>query len=965
MPVQTYLEDALRDINYDELSSWVLPDTFIKAYNINKNLYDYQIQAIKNAIKVFSLYYSGTNGKKEIYDLCCAYEMPKNELDVYEYNGADLNQKYLRLSEFYSTKTFRNKNYIEEVNFFNRMAFWMATASGKTIVLIKLIEIIDFYQKQGLLPKNKMMILLPSEKLQSQFEDAIEDYNLGKERTIHLSSLKEYEKNQNSPELSLFNEIEVYIYRSDLLSDQQQIKRIDTGIYDNNGEWFIFMDEAHKGDKEDSVRQDYITRMSRNGFLLNFSATFTDAIDFNTTCFNFNLERFIEEGYGKNIYLSESTYKFKKKSDDFDDYQKQLQVLKSLVAFTLVKKTKQPNFYHNPLMVTLVDEINTTDADMDLFFKEIEKIAIGDIEDGLIEQAKDELFKEFVDNNKYQFGGEHLKLSDDFIKNNLESITISEILKFAFNSNSHGQIEVIEGEKGKEFVLKLKTASLPFALFKMGDASTYVKEKLSGNYLIMSTFEEKHYFDDLNKSDGQCLNMLIGSRTFYEGWDSNRPNVMNFINIGTGDAKKFVLQSLGRGVRIEPEKHLRKRLPANNSNKNQLLETLFVFATNRKAIETILDVVKTQKTSETEIQLPANKKFFDLFIPVYEDIKTTTPLSRFSISNESLALLRKYIDSFEDGLLILEFCLTNELLEKLRFCLKVENQNKFFKNDSQAKYKDMRVLTIRLVNYLSSYAKKVSGFKELENEIIHFKHIKVSNKEYENIAPIINAFAEDENKKNIQEELDELVKMYSEHLITIEKFTEESARITRTLSSTALNKIKDLRLKRIANHLYTPIILSDVEKIDYIKHIINVESEVKFIDSLSKAVHDEILKDIEWMFSKIDQTLDEKAIAMPYFSTKYNEYRTFYPDFIFWRKNGDEYDIYLVDPKGTEYTAYLQKADGFMKLFEENGSPKEYKHSGYTIRVHLKLVYDDPTSSLPELYKKYWISNEDFDWLVN
>jgi type III restriction enzyme len=45
----------------------------------------------------------------------------------------------------------------------------------------------------------------------------------------------------------------------------------------------------------------------------------------------------------------------------------------------------------------------------------------------------------------------------------------------------------------------------------------------------------------------------MGSRSFYEGWDSNRPNVANFINIGVGtDARKFILQSVGRGVRIEP-----------------------------------------------------------------------------------------------------------------------------------------------------------------------------------------------------------------------------------------------------------------------------------------------------------------------------------------------------------------------------------------------------------------------------
>ena len=965
MAVRTYLEDALKDIDYDNLEEWVLTESFIKQFNINIKLYDYQVQAIKNAIKALSVYYSQGGGKNALYELCTGYEMPKNAYDVYEYSGSDLNQKYLRLSRFYNIKTVRNKNYIEESNFFNRMAFWMATASGKTIVLIKMIEILDYYQKQGLLPKNKIMVLLPSEKLQHQFETAVNEYNLGKERKIHLSSLKEYENNQNSPELELFNEIEVYIYRSDLLSDQQQIRRIDTGIYDNNGEWFIFMDEAHKGDKDDSVRQDYITIMSRNGFLFNFSATFTDTIDFSTTCFNFNLERFIEEGYGKNVYLSESTYKFKKKSDDFDSNQKQLQVLKSLIAFTLVKKSKKQFYYHNPLMVTLVDEINTVDADMDLFFKELEKIAVGEIEEGLIDQAKSELYKELNDHPQFQFGNEQIKTNDGTIKTQLDSITKSDILKYSFNSNSHGQIEVIEGEKGKEFALRLKTASEPFALFKMGDAATYVREKLRDNYLVIPQYQEKHYFDSLNKTSGQCFNMLIGSRTFYEGWDSNRPNVMNFINIGTGDAKKFVLQSLGRGVRIEPEKHKRKRLPPNDSNKNQLLETLFVFATNRKAIETILEVMVAQKSSETEIELVQNKILFDLFIPIYEDIKTNLPLSKFTVARESLEVLRKYVESYSDGLIMLNFGVDIESVNKLRESLIANNQNNYFKIDNQAKYKDMKVLTFKLINYLHSYAKTVSGFKKLENEIIHFKHIKISDSDYSTIAPVIKTFAEDESKKNTQEELLNLAKQLQEGSLSFEDYSKKIEKVTRTLSPTATNKIKDLRLKRLANHLYTPIILSDVEKIDYIKHVINVESEPNALDSLCSAEHSGIFKDIEWMFSKIDQTMDDKAIAMPYFSNKYNEYKGFYPDFMFWRKTGKRYDIYLVDPKGTEHTAYLQKADGFAKLFEENGNPKEFKFKEFLIYVHLKLVYDDSNGSLPELYKKYWISNEEFDWLLD
>ena len=44
MAVRTYLEDALKDIDYDNLEEWVLTESFIKQFNINifKNLFEIQ-----------------------------------------------------------------------------------------------------------------------------------------------------------------------------------------------------------------------------------------------------------------------------------------------------------------------------------------------------------------------------------------------------------------------------------------------------------------------------------------------------------------------------------------------------------------------------------------------------------------------------------------------------------------------------------------------------------------------------------------------------------------------------------------------------------------------------------------------------------------------------------------------------------------------------------------------------------
>ncbi|MBR4420062.1 MAG: DEAD/DEAH box helicase family protein, partial [Clostridia bacterium] len=521
MKVITYLEEAIEDIGYESLGEWRVPD--ICKYSLTKTMFDYQQEAIKNAIKVLNTYYTNNQDKKILFDLCVAAGMPTHTFDVPELDGAK--EKYNRLIEKFTSSTYQGQNVISGQNFFNRMCFWMATASGKTLLIIKMIEILDYLKRKGLIPNNDFMVLLPSEKIQSQFVAAVDEYNLGKERTIKLTSLKKYEDEVNSFNAEIFNEITVYVYRSDLLSNQEKTRKVDTVTYDNGGKWYIFMDEAHKGDKEDSLRQDYITIMSRNGFLFNFSATFTDPLDFATTCYNFNLDKFIRAKYGKNIYLSESKYQFKKKSDDFSDKDKQLQVLKSLITLTLVKQSKKPDYYHNPLMVTLVNEVNTQDSDTDLFFAELAKIAKGSIDVNLFEQAKSELYDEFVANQKFQFGDEALKLENDQIKTPLFNITVSDVLRVSFNANSFGQIQVVEGEKGKEFALKLATAEKPFALFRIGDASQYIREKLNGDYLIVQAYDERHYFDELNSKDSP-FTMLIGSRMFYEGWDSNRPNVM-------------------------------------------------------------------------------------------------------------------------------------------------------------------------------------------------------------------------------------------------------------------------------------------------------------------------------------------------------------------------------------------------------------------------------------------------------
>jgi len=185
----------------------------------------------------------------------------------------------------------------------------------------------------------------------------------------------------------------------------------------------------------------------------------------------------------------------------------------------------------------------------------------------------------------------------------------------------------------QELIFRLMTAEKPFALIKIGDISGWLKDKLEG-YEINESFENESYFRRINRDDSD-INVLMGSRSFYEGWDSNRPNLLLFVNIGVGsDAKKFVLQSVGRGVRIEPQKYMRKRLQ-NLFNAKLVtkelfeklkhlilpIESLFVFGTNGENLKEIIATLKAEKQDkdlgDTFILNPEAQKH-TLLIPVYK-----------------------------------------------------------------------------------------------------------------------------------------------------------------------------------------------------------------------------------------------------------------------------------------------------------------------------------------------------------
>lgn len=973
--MRLYLQNIVEDISFENLpAKWQGFD--FAGFSKDKTLFDFQKQGLQNALKALWLYYKDKDGKKA------------NLYNHYKANGFEEKLDYdLKKKAEGKTAKFLleyDKDYpvldskISFGHFINRMSFWMATGSGKTLLIVKLIEFLGKLISEKEIPANDILFLAHRDDLLEQFKNHVDEFNsFNFDTKISLKNLRDYESVKRENILPFTkNEITVFYYRSDLISDEHKEKIVNFRNYDNEGKWYILLDEAHKGDKEDSKRQILYSILSRRGVLFNFSATFTDPRDYATCAFNFNLSRFIEEGYGKHIYVSQSEISAFRSKTDFSPLEKQKVVLKTLMLLTYINKyfekvkKEDKTLYHRPLLLTLVNSVDVKDSDLKLFFAELEKVAKKEIKVDLLKKAKAELVEEFNNQPRLEFEDLDCVVNTDLIS----KLEYKDILGQIFNAKASSNIEVLKipGNRN-ELIFKLRTSEKPFALIKIGDISGWLKEKLEG-YEINESFENESYFKKINRDDSD-INVLMGSRAFYEGWDSNRPNLILFVNIGVGsDAKKFVLQSVGRGVRIEPQKNKRRRLQ-NLFNAKEVkerlfhkiqklilpIESLFVFGTNAENLKEIIKTLKEEKQDkdlggEFIINKEAEKHL--LLVPVYRDSEKIfaeeKKPQKYPISKEDLSLTKQFYEFLGDKVSLAKYESEVKVLIKAKESL--EEAEKYYDFSEERSLFEPELILDRIFDYFSVKSKEFDKFKKLENEIVHFKKIRFNDGE--KFDQILKKIQQVKNYEQKEGKIKQLHFDFEKHK-DIEKYDKEKEKIDREYQKEA--SFEKLKIKYIQNHYYIPLVISESEKVDYLNHIINVDSEVRFIEQLEEhiAKPDNIFSQFDWwMFSKLDQTLDE--VYIPYYNPKENNIANFKPDFIFWAQKAKRYLILFVDPKGTEYTDAYRKIDGYSRIFEtvDRKDSKDFSYNGYTINTKLLLKpARGGIASIPEPQRKYWFDD--------
>ena len=899
----------------------------VSKFSDDKEMFEYQQEALKNALRVLINYYETYHADKE--------KFYKDAYLKYPHANLDFTKPTDMLKDNYQITGKR----IEFFHFINRMSFWMTMGSGKTIVIIKLIELLDKAMDLEIIPRKNIMFFTANEGLLDSFQKEIAVYNLSKTRKINTISLREYEEREKRKSLFDAQNIKLYIYRADLMAEDTKENMLDYKDCLDNGNNYVILDEAHKGDKQDSKRQNILSVLSKNGFLFNFSATFTDERDIVTTVYNLNQAVWVKKGYGKKVFLLDNDLKSFKEKTDLNDHEKQKALIKSLILLAFAKKNKQKikNAYHEPMMVVFTNSVNTDDADAKLFFRQINTLA-NEEDTSVFEEAKKEIIKEFK-NTSYLVTDENGDGISEFA-DQIAKINFDEMKRDIFHYFK-GNIEAIINPKDKsEIAFKLDTSDKAFGLLKIGDTSSWKNQELE-NIKITDTFNEEGYFKTLNENS---INILIGSRSFYEGWDTTRPNIMLFLNIGMDkDAKKFVTQSIGRGMRVESVDGSRQRLnyidtpdKVSLQNNAKPLESLFIISTNKEAIKEIVQWQEEQNKAIDwqEVALIKNNfKDKNLFIPQYKkQLKSSDKISKrksFKLSQANKNELQNYIQKMSQELFLLRHNFFDKKEYELFYKLATSNENLNIDNNIHYKSLDFMIEQLKKRLYVSK--SDIDRFKEVEDEIIHFKKIKVRE---DKKTEFMDSVKKASQLQNLSDE-EVMNKTKSE---AIERYQKKEI---------TCNGAKFIKL---ISHYYIPII-SD-ENSDWIKNIISVPSEVAFIEELSGIVNKLDNMFDWWVFSKLNEHYD-KDIYIPYIENGIE--KTFHPDFIFWLQKKDKQTILFVDPKGTEHTSYEHKVDGYVELFEANDKSKIFKKQNIKIEVKLCL-YNVTNKSVGDKYKSYWIN---------
>jgi hypothetical protein len=428
------------------------------------------------------------------------------------------------------------------------------------------------------------------------------------------------------------------------------------------------------------------------------------------------------------------------------------------------------------------------------------------------------------------------------------------------------------------------------------------------------------------------------------------------------------LQAIGRGVRVEPLPNKRERFDFLSekeklftvdetqklSLKVQAIETVYIFSTNKETIGAILQNITSGSEQEEWKKVEGIKKTdikFELPVPEYEELDMLNP-NKFKISTPELASVQEYAGEAGSKILMAEHNIHFKTLKKL-------NDASNFNEGVPTNQTEERLLKAIDFHFFTK-PKRIKSFRNITDgangDINHYLKIKTKLEQAE--VQLLHNLIEDviEKKYSTKEQIAQAFKEgkidYGQMEFEFEKFEQQKKALENM-------KLPEVDRQFLMEHFYNPVLLVNPTFSDLFQNVISAESELDFYRRLVAYARVEKGKELEkydwWYFSKLVENVDD--IKIPYFNTEKGEYANFYPDFIFWLRQGGKYIIKFIDPKGLKLGQdnARDKVKGFETIFK-SGQAMTFK--GLPLEVQLFYYNNEHRNdTVLESYRRFMFAD--------
>ncbi len=848
------------------------------------------------------------------------------------------------LNEF--VEKYKQDQNIEIVDLFTeddlrKLAFWMATGSGKTLIMH-----INYYQflNYKLFSPDNIILITPNEGLSKQHFEELEKSGIA--CRLYVGSLNGGLRSEN----------EVLVIEMTKFVEEKKGKGVTLPVEVFEGRNLVFVDEGHKGKRSEEQKWAKLrNKLAKDGFVFEYSATFGQILsekqpeilkDYaKSIVFDYSYKYFYLDGYGKDFSIL-NVKQTKISEQEFQEgmfvanllsFYEQLLVYeenknlaeeynieKPLWIFVGTTVTKNKNGKNvnkdkeEPDVIQIVEFIKKVIQDKDW----VKKWA-GNILDGNTK------FKDEEDKDVFQDRFSYLREKSFDFEN------LYDLYKRVFGGRgSLGlyKLKNVEGELG----LKVGEHEY-FGVINIGDVSGFKKQLEKKGISVEQDAISSSLFDNIKKEDSK-INLLIGSKKFIEGWDTWRVSSMGLLNIGKGQGPQ-IIQLFGRGVRLKGKEMSLKRSGENSPVK--LLETLNVYGIKADYLSKFLETIRREEVEFETIEIPVKLQHEDKW-------KNLAFISKSEKSFEEEEILRLEIDD--------RISYKVDLLPKVSIYLTKERKEEGIKAEEIKLQVEENRLSENIIDLLDWQRiwQEILEFKRQRNywnlvfEMDMLKSILLSNRYAVLSLPEIFEVKDEEDIKRLEDISLLVIKKYLDLFYgkNAKRFETKNLRYgkikqlplplvsdkrqgyivqinkrNRELLKQIRNLVKDL--KRLAEEdtktlprvyfdgsLYVPILLQS-KGIDKISPPGLVESEKKFVLELKEYL--KVHKDKLGIEVYLLRNYPFSGVGFQL------QWAGFYPDFIMWVKQKEQQTIIFIDPHGLGHVKTLNNEKIVFAGFKPKG----------------------------------------------